>query len=133
MLEVLLDIFRESEGLRIQKVHEARVQSNEFAGTFVMEPDMLHKMSVTLTIDDENKVELFEMTNPSGKKHLFSQFEDGMVVFRHPGIAQTGIWTYYAKLYANSILPPGEKMTVDVVSSANSDEAEPFLIEVFTR
>ena len=132
LLEILLDIFRESEGLRIQKVHEARVKSNEFAGTFVMEPDMLHKMSVTLTVDDENKVELFEMTNPSGKKHLFSQFEDGMVVFRHPGIAQTGIWTYYAKLYANTVLPPGEKMTVDVVSSANSDDAEPFLIEVFT-
>ncbi len=73
MLEILLDVFREAEGLRIQKVHEARVKSTEFAGTFVMEPDMLHKMSVTLTIDDENKVELFEMTNPSGKKHLFSQ------------------------------------------------------------
>ena len=129
LLEILLDIFRESEGLRIQKVHESQVKSNEFAGTFVMEPDMLHKMSVTLTVDDENKVELFEMTNPSGKKHLFSQFEDGMVVFRHPGIAQTGIWTYYAKLYASS---SGEKMTVDVVSSANSDEAEPFIIEVFT-
>ena len=129
LLEALLDIFRESEGLRIQKVHESRVKSMEFAGTFVMEPDMLHKMSVTLTIDDENKVELFEMTNPSGKKHLFSQFEDGMVVFRHPGIAQPGIWTYYAKLYANTA---GETMTVDVVSSANSDESEPFLIEVFT-
>lgn len=129
LLEVLLDIFRESEGLRIQKVHEARVKSTEFAGTFVMEPDMLHKMSVTLTVDDENKVELFEMTNPSGKKHLFSQFEDGMVVYRHPGIAQTGIWTYYAKLYANT---DGETMTVDVVSNANSEDSEPFMIEVFT-
>lgn len=97
-----------------------------------MEPDMLHKMSVTLSVDDENKVELFEITNPSGRKHLFSQFEDGMVVFRHPGIAQTGIWTYYAKLYANTVLPPGDTMTIDVVTSANSEEAEPFLLEVFT-
>jgi len=94
---------------------------------------MLHKMSVTLNVDDENKVELFEVTNPSGRKHLFSQFEDGMVVFRHPGIAQTGIWTYYAKLYSNTVLPSGDKMTIDVVTSANSEEAEPFLLEVFAN
>ena len=83
--EVLLDVLHLAEGLRIQKIHETKHLSYEFAGTFTMEQDILHKMHVTLSVDDENKVEFFEVTNPSGKKHLFSQFEDGMVVFSHPG------------------------------------------------
>ena len=109
--------------------------SYEFAGTFTMEEDILHKMSVTLSLDDEDKVEFFEITNPSGKKHLFSKFEDGMVVFNHPGLAEAGIWTYHAKLYPNSGLPSDEnggKITVDVVSQSNNAEAEPILLEVFT-
>ena len=136
MTEILLDILRESEtDIQIQKVHETRHMSYEFAGTFTMEEDILHEMSVTLSVDDEDKVEFFEITNPSGKKHLFSKFEDGMVVFNHPGLAESGIWSYHAKLYPNSGLPgaaAGSKMTVDVVSHANNVEAEPIVMEVFT-
>ena len=114
---------------------------------------MLHKMSVTLNIDDEDKVEFFEITNPSGQKHLFSKFEDGMVVFNHPGMAQSGIWSYHAKLYGSDISveeeedegnqsegekrkkvqqkpPKGESVEVDVVSQSNDAEANPFLLEV---
>ncbi len=130
--EVLLDILHLAEGLKIQKVHETKHLSYEFAGTFTMEQDILHKMHVTLSVDDENKVEFFEVTNPSGKKHLFSQFEDGMVVFSHPGIAQAGIWTYHAKLYPNTGLSSTSKMVVDVVSQSNNAEAEPFMLEVLT-
>ena len=136
MTEILLDVIKESEpSIKIQKVHETRHMSYEFAGTFTMEEDILHKMSVTLSLDDEDKVEFFEITNPSGKKHLFSKFEDGMVVFNHPGLAEAGIWTYHAKLYPNSGLPSDEnggKITVDVVSQSNNAEAEPILLEVFT-
>ena len=115
------------------KVHETKHLSYEFAGTFTMEQDILHKMHVTLSVDDENKVEFFEVTNPSGQKHLFSQFEDGMVVFSHPGIAQAGIWTYHAKLYPNTGLSSTTKMTVDVVSQSNNAEAEPFMLEVLSN
>ena len=131
--EVLLDIMKIAEDLQIQKVHETKHLSYEFAGTFTMEQDILHKMHVTLSVDDENKVEFFEVTNPSGKKQLFSKFEDGMVVFSHPGIAQAGIWTYHAKLYPNTGLSSTTKMTVDVVSQSNNAEAEPFMLEVFTN
>ena len=98
-------------------------------------------MSVTLNIDDEDKVEFFEITNPSGKKHLFSKFEDGMVVFKHPGMAQPGIWSYHAKLYgsngvkalnngATETAEVEETVQVDVVSQSNDAEANPFLLEV---
>ena len=88
---------------------------------------------VLISVDDEDKVEFFEITNPSGKKHLFSKFEDGMVVFKHPGLAEAGIWSYHAKLYPNSgLMGSGNKMTVDVVSRANNAEAAPVVMEVFT-
>ena len=64
---------------------------------------------------------------------LYSQFEDGMVVFSHPGIAQAGIWTYHAKLYPNTGSLSTTKMTVDVVSQSNNAEAEPFMLEVFSN
>jgi hypothetical protein len=135
LTEILLDVLRSSEpGLEIQKVHETKHLSYEFAGTFTLEDSMLDGMSVTLNVDDEEKVEFFEITNPSGKKHLFSKFEDGMVVFQHPGRAEPGIWTYHSKLYPTAGLP-AERMTVDVVSrkSSNAPGGEsPFLLDVFT-
>lgn len=130
--EVLFDILHVAEGLEIQKIHETKHLSYEFAGTFTLEEEMLHHMSVTMSIDDEEKVEFFEITNPSGKKHLFSKFEDGMVVFNHPGLAQSGIWTYHAKLYPTSGLPQ-DQILVDVVSQSNNAEANPTFLEVFTN
>ena len=56
-----------------------------------------------------------------------------MVVFKHPGLAEAGIWSYHAKLYPGSgPLAPANKMTVDVVSRANNLESEPIVMEVFT-
>ena len=56
-----------------------------------------------------------------------------MVVFKHPGLAEAGIWSYHAKLYPNSdLMGSGNKMTVDVVSRANNAEAAPVVMEVFT-
>ena len=130
LTEVLLDVLRKTEPeMQIQKVHETRHLSYEFAGTFTLEESMLHSMSVTLNVDDEEKVEFFEITSPSGAKHLFSKFEDGMVVFEHPGKAESGIWTYHSKLYPTAGLP-AERMTVDVVSRSSGEV--PFLLDVFT-
>ena len=141
LTEVLLDILRKSEpGTAIQKVHETRHLSYEFAGTFTLDESMLDGMSVTLNVDDEDKVEFFEITNPSGKKHLFSKFEDGMVVFEHRGAAEAGIWTYHSKLYPTAGLP-AERMTVDVVSHGTprvpsqlkSESSSPVMLDVFTN
>ena len=138
LTEVLLDILRKSEpGAAIQKVHETRHLSYEFAGTFTLDDSMLDGMSVTLNVDDEDKVEFFEITNPSGKKHLFSKFEDGMVVFEHRGAAEAGIWTYHSKLYPTAGLP-AERMTVDVVSHGGAPNgrngfSSPIMLDVFSN
>ena len=135
--EALLDILKLSGGIQVQKVHhqsmEDDLNSLEFGGTFTMEEEILHKMSVTLSIDDEEQVEFFEIINPSGKKHLFSKFEDGMVIFNHPsGFAQAGIWSYHAKLYPSNNKKIN-KMSVDVIGQRNDEETEPVTLTVFTN
>ena len=133
LTEVLLSILKQTEvHTGIQKVHEAVHGTEEFSGTFTMEGDILHKMSVTLSLDDEDRVEFFEITNPSGRKHLLSQFEEGMVVFNHPGLAEPGIWSYHAKLYPDHQQSRINRMTVDVISQSNNAEAEPIILDAFT-
>ncbi len=96
-------------------------------------------MAVTLSVDDEEKVEFFEITSPSGGKgDHFSKFEDGMVVFSHPGKAEAGIWTYHAKLYPQSHIQVGSsglnRVSVDVVSQSGDEDAKaaPITLEAFT-
>ena len=51
----------------------------------------------------------------SRKKRIFSKFEDGMVYFKFNGLLPTGIWSYHAKLYHDSLYPDTQ-MTVDVIT-----------------
>ena len=78
---------------------------------------------------DEEKVELFEVKDPSGKKRIFSKFEDGMVYFKFNGLLPPGIWSYHAKLYHDSLYPD-TKMTVDVITKCDQDTG--IVAEVFT-
>ncbi len=131
LTEVFLDVLRQTEGLPIQKVHESKLeQTRDFTGTFTLEENMLHRLSVTLSVEDEEEVEFFEVTDPSGRKHLFSKFEDGMVVFEHPRgkMAETGIWSYHAGLYPGGV----KAMSVDVVSQGVGGDSQPYVLDAFT-
>ena len=79
-----------------------------------------HELLITLNVPDEEKVELFEVKDPSGKKRIFSKFEDGMVYFKFTGLLPPGIWSYHAKLYHDSLYPD-TKMTVDVITKCEED------------
>ena len=68
------------------------------------------------------------MKDPSGKKRIFSKFEDGMVYFKFTGHLPSGIWSYHAKLYHDSVFPD-TKMSVDVVTKSSADSG--ILVEVF--
>ena len=48
---------------------------------------------ITLTVPDEEKVELFEVKDLSGKKRIFSKFWDGMVYFKFSVVLPPGIWS----------------------------------------
>ena len=73
MTEVLLDVLRRTEsgaGIRIQKVHETRHLSYEFAGTFTMENDILHEMSVTLRYDHYSSFHLLAFAKRHSEEHV---------------------------------------------------------------
>ena len=83
----------------VEKIHETHYNSLGFAGTFTFEKEAASELLITLNVPDEEKVELFEVKDPSGKKRIFSKFEDGMVYFKFSGPLPPGIWSYHAKLY----------------------------------
>ena len=100
---------------RLQKLFQTNHAQHEFTGSFFVEENLRTDIIVTLSIDDEQKIEFFEVSDPSGKKYIFSKFEDGLVLFRFPGESEPGVWSYRAKLYPDSALPVRDMM-VDVVA-----------------
>ena len=119
--EVLVDVMNRVEEETLAKVHESDHLSYEFSGTFIVEENLRTDITVTLTVEDEQKVEYFEVIDPSGQKNIFSKFEDGMVVLRFPGSSEPGIWTFHAKLYPEAGLP-SSRMVVDVVGRGKGRE-----------
>ena len=114
----------------VEKIHETHYNSLGFAGTFTFEKEQSAELLITLNVPDEEKVELFEVKDPSGKKRIFSKFEDGMVYFKFNGLLPPGIWSYHAKLYHDSLYPD-TKMTVDVITKCEQDTG--IVAEVFTN
>ena len=118
--EIMLDIINRAGGPTVAKLHTSEHMSYEFSGTFVVEENLRNDLTITLSIEDEEKVEFFEVIDPSGQKNIFSKFEDGMVLLRFGGQSEAGIWTFHAKLYPEVSLP-AQRMTVDVVGQGRSD------------
>ena len=119
--EVLIDIMNRAEEDTLAKIHESDHLSYEFSGTFIVEENLREDITVTLTVEDEQKIEYFEVIDPSGQKNIFSKFEDGMVLLRYSGLSEPGIWTYHVKLYPEAGLP-GTRMLVDVVARGKEKE-----------
>ena len=127
--EILANIITKTESEIVEKIHETHYNSLGFAGTFTYEKEENADLLITLTVPDEEKVELFEVKDPSGKKRIFSKFEDGMVYFKFTGLLPPGIWSYHAKLYHDSLYPD-TKMTVDVITKCQVDGG--IIAEIFT-
>ena len=127
--EIFANIVTKIEHEIVEKIHETHYNSLGFAGTFTFEKEQNSELLITLNVPDEEKVELFEVKDPSGKKRIFSKFEDGMVYFKFTGKLPPGIWSYQAKLYHDSLYPD-TKMVVDVVTRSDQDSG--IVTQVFT-
>ena len=127
--EIFANIVTKIENEIVEKIHETHYNSLGFAGTFTFEKEQSAELLITLNVPDEEKVELFEVKDPSGKKRIFSKFEDGMVYFKFNGLLPPGIWSYHAKLYHDSLYPD-TKMTVDVITKCDQDTG--IVADVFT-
>ena len=101
--EILANIIIRTEREIVEKIPETQYNSLGFAGTFMYENEENTDLLITLTVPDEEKVDLFEVKDLSGKKQIFSKFGDGMVYFKFSGVLPPGIWSYHAKLYHDSL------------------------------
>ena len=134
----LLQSYLETILSRVDRVHTRTLvytqhqaqRSGQLTGQFslgnpqgeVMATDS--SLRVTLTLPDEEKVELFEIESPDGGRKILSKFEDGMVYFSLSGVLEPGLWKYRAKIYPDTILQPEDLITVDAVLSWVEEAAE---------
>ena len=120
--EVLLGIRNMVEMVQSMKVHQHVYFQSEVQQTFNVEYGLQSDLMVTLSIDDEMKVEQFEVIDPAGNKNIFSHFESGLVYFKFSNISGTGVWTYHVKLYENADFPD-LGFSVDVTATVSSEDA----------
>ena len=104
----------------VHERHSVHQAGHNINGHFMMEYDKEAMLRVTLTIPDEEKVEFFEVENPSGETKILSKFEDGMVYFTFTGELETGLWKYRAKIYTDTVIDKDDFVAVDAVLSTNN-------------
>ena len=142
LTEIFINIINTVEGEKLQKIFHAKhdLTSADFSGSFYVEEHASTDVTVTLSIDDEQKVESFEVKDSTGKRNIFSKFEDGLVIIKMLGKSNPGMWSYQVSLYEDSIaadarshdrvphimvdvtsLGDGGSVTVTSVSSVASD------------
>ena len=119
LTEVFLDILNNIEDENIEKIYHQVHTGSDLSGKFYIEEFANRDITVTLSVEDEQNVESFEVMDPSGQRNIFSKFEDGMVYFKFSGRLPPGIWSYHAKLYHDSLYPD-TRMVVDVVTKSDS-------------
>jgi hypothetical protein len=100
--DIFTSILSQAGGVQLQKFHlEQKISddSNMVSGNFVVEESLRKNLWVQISSPDQDDIEYFELTNPTGKVFQFPKFEHGLVYFRLSGLQEPGIWSYQAKLF----------------------------------
>ena len=120
--EILMEIQNTAEARQTVKIHQAVYHQSEVEATFTLGYGLERDVLVVLYIDDEMKVEQFELTDPLGRHNIFSQFDTGLVYFKLSNSSDIGVWSYRVKLYEN-IQFPEDGFTVDISAGLTGGEA----------
>lgn len=94
---------------------------NVISGNFVVEESLRKNLKIVLTVEDERDVESFEVLSPTGVKHSFPSFEQGLVFFDLEGLNEPGIWTYSVRLYQALTKP--YMVHLETLAEPNHDES----------
>jgi len=100
--DIFTSILGSAAGVYLQKFHQEQKisdDSNMIAGNFVVEESLRDNLWVQITTPDEDDIEMFELTNPTGQLFSFPKFEHGLVYFNLQGAQEPGIWSYQARLF----------------------------------
>ena len=126
MADVFLDIFNRNGDSVAEKIYRKEHiwgGDKTVGGNFVVESGLSRDLWMVLTCSPfKEDVELFEVTSPSGVKHVFPKYQNGLHYFRLPGDNESGIWGYKAKLYP--VVSSGAKVTVEVIAESSGAAAE---------
>ena len=100
--DIFTSVLREAADIQLQKFHhELKMtdDSNTVSGNFVVEESLRRNLWVEISSPEQDDIEYFELTNPTGKVFQFPKFEHQLVYFRLSGLQEPGIWSYQAKLF----------------------------------
>ena len=100
--DIFTNILSNAGGVSLQKFHQEQKisdESNLVSGNFVVEESLRKNLWVQISSPDQDDIEYFELTNPTGKVFQFPKFEHGLVYFRLAGLQEPGIWSYQARLF----------------------------------
>ena len=100
--DIFTSILRSAGGVNLQKFHDEQKMSDDahmVAGNFVVEESLRDNLWVQIASPEEDDIEMFELTNPTGQVFAFPRFEHGLVYFRLEGAQEPGIWSYRARLF----------------------------------
>ena len=100
--DIFTSVLRESADIQMQKFHhELKMtdDSNTVSGNFVVEESLRRNLWVEISSPEQDDIEYFELTNPTGKVFQFPKFEHQLVYFRLEGLQEPGIWSYKASLF----------------------------------
>ena len=100
--DIFTSILSNAGGVQLQKFHQEQKisdDSNMVSGNFVVEESLRKNLWVQISSPDQDDIEYFELTNPTGKVFQFPKFEHGLVYFRLAGLQEPGIWSYQARLF----------------------------------
>ena len=120
--EIFMGIINQVEEDGLVKIHSEVYHQSEVEATFTLEYGLQGDVFVMLYIDDEMKVEQFELTNPHGQKNIFSHFDTGSVYFSISNVTEVGVWTYRLRLY-DTVEFPENGVAVDVTAGVSSKDA----------
>ena len=100
--DIFTSILRQTGKVQVEKFHEEQKISDEahsVSGNFVVEENLRDNLWVQIAAPNEDDIEMFELTNPSGRVFEFPKYEHGLVYFKLAGTQEAGIWTYTARLF----------------------------------
>ena len=131
--DIFTNILQAGAGSHLQKFHEelkVTDEMNAVAGTFVVEESLRSQLWVQIAAPDQDDIELFELTSPTGRIHEFPRHEHGLVYFLLEGAQESGIWTYRARLFQTAQL--ARVAVLALADPGNTFAAAAYRLEAWT-
>ena len=105
LYEILSFSLRSDQSVKFYS-RQFRVESNGgVSGKFVVEDSLRDSLVVVASSLQQEDIEMFRLTSPSGLAHTFPVLDKGQAQFRLSGGAEAGVWSYEVKLTPRTLLP----------------------------